>query len=227
VTRICSPAPVRDCAEYLARGGVPGVFCLDDQFEGCTLDEGDCCARRIDCVGGVVVDQRACGDCVDDVCPGYAPPPPEHPTCTSTLACEGLPCVPPGTPRGCGFCRPAEHECEGDGDCGPGSFCVERPASCLCDGATQRVCEIDCRTAESDPCAAGERCASDGRCRPLSCEGEWACGVNLRCTPGADAITDAHGCSRLACDTALDCDCGSCIDGLCYDGPGTCEPPVP
>ncbi|WP_157069760.1 hypothetical protein [Sandaracinus amylolyticus] len=226
MSRICSPPPrARDCDEYARFAGGP-VLCDAAEFVGCTRDEGDCCFTRIDCEGGMVVETRLCGDCEGE-CPGYTPPPPEHPICTSSVACEGFPCVPPGTPRACGICRPAEHQCEVDGDCGPGSFCVERAASCLCDGATQRVCEIDCRTAESDPCAAGERCGSDGRCRVLSCEGEWTCGVNQRCTPGADAPTDAHGCSRVACDTALDCDCGACIDGLCYDGPGTCEPPVP
>lgn len=225
---ICTRALPRNCDEYLSWGLPPGDFCIDGEFEGCTLELGDCCVRSIDCTGNVIVDVTACADCdPGGVCPGYAPPPPAFPPCRSSDDCEGgIGCTPPGAPQVCGACRIATRECEEDADCGPGGVCTTRELPCACD-QPDTVCAIDCRTAESDPCAAGERCASDGHCRAIPCTESWECAPNTRCDPSVDAATDAHGCARMTCESAADCDCGVCMDGICQDGPGVCMPPVP
>lgn len=223
---ICTRAPVRDCMEYLS-WSYPGDFCLEPEFMGCTIDVGGCCTRRIVCVGSAIADETVCvDDCGTEVCPGYAPPPPELPGCTSSLECEGgIPCVPAGSPPGCGICREPVRECESDADCGVAGTCVETSAPCSC-GGPDSACAPDCRTAESDPCGEGSRCGTDGHCRPISCLDGHSCPANMRCTEDGPSPPDGHGCSRIACSVASDCDCGVCMDGLCQDGPGVCMPPV-
>lgn len=226
---ICTRALPRNCDEYLAWGLPPGDICLTSDFTGCTLELDSCCVRQIDCRENRIVDDTWCTGCgPHDTCPGYAAPPPAFPPCTSSADCEGgIACRPPSARDVCGICRPSSRECEADADCGPGGVCAERELPCSCEGEPDTICTIDCRTAESDPCAAGERCSTeDGHCRAISCAEGWACALNERCTPGAGA-SDAHGCARLECDDASDCDCGACIDGRCEDGPGVCMPPVP
>lgn len=227
---ICTRALPRNCEEYLAWGLPPGDICLTSEFTGCTLEAGPCCVRHIDCADNQISDLTSCVGCEPhETCPGLPPPPPAFPPCTSSADCPaGIACRPPSGPAPCGICRPTSRECEADAECGPGRVCAEHAEPCACSGDLSTVCTVDCRSAESEPCAAGERCSvSDGRCRAISCTEGWACALNERCTPGADAATDAHGCSRLECGDASDCDCGVCIEGRCEDGPGLCMPPVP
>lgn len=223
---ICTRALPTNCDEYLRYGDVPGAFCLSSEFEGCTIREGDCCARRIACVDDAITDDTVCGDCDPGFCPGYAPPPPELPGCTSSSDCESFPCAPAGTPRGCGICREPVRACEDDAGCAPGQVCVEETDPCSCGGAGT-ACVMDCRTAESDPCGEEARCGASGACEVIDCGAGWACPLNTRCHAASDGARDAHGCGRIACDAASDCDCGVCMDGVCQDGPGVCLPPVP
>ncbi len=231
-TRTCTLAPWERCEDYVAdypHDGFPGAACIEETFGECAETIDPCCRVVVTCRGGAVHEEHDCHDgCVEGpTCEGYAPPPPEFAPCRSTGDCASSEsCVPPGVPRACGICAPVPLECDGAADCGEGEVCVRENVPCSCEPVLGALCRPACTT---DSCAEGERCGSDGACEPIACDEGWVCPDNTRCSAetGPALAVDAHGCFRIACASDIDCDCGACIDGLCYDGPGTCQPPVP
>lgn len=229
VERICTIAPWTSCEEYLPYGH-PGDYCDASRFEACAVPSDDpCCTRNVRCGGSFVIDEVVCleGCVMQPACEDYASPPPELPACRSASQCaEGEACVPPGASRGCGgACRTPMRECATDAECEAGSVCVEELIACSCDGGPDTVCRPPC-TAGS--CLEGETCGPDGVCAPTSCEDGYACPPNTACAaPGDAGPEDAHGCVRRACDGDADCECGVCLDGQCFSGPGVCRLPAP
>lgn len=231
VERICTIAAWDRCETYLAGGGHPGDACNLESFGDCSRPAGEpCCQRQITCdpTYRLVIDEVSCTDgCVPpELCEDYAPPPPEHPTCRSASECSGgFPCVPVGTPPGCGICLPTVRECEGRFSCEPGYVCVEEPTPCGCEPELSSFCRPVC---SEDGCLEGERCGDV--CEPIPCSEGFGCPPNTYC-PGPDedpaGPVDAHGCARIGCAIDADCECGVCIDGLCQSGPGICQPPAP
>lgn len=149
-------------------------------------------------------------------------------------ACRpGLACTPPCQESGC----EEGQVCQRDGHCGAIS-CEDEWA---CDARTE-ICDPLALAADPHgclptPCDAGWTCepgwvcmlgevGSDPHgCLPIHCEepGGVACGDNFQC----DAAVPGSGCALAPCVTAADCDCGSCIDGLCRTAPGVCISPPP
>jgi hypothetical protein len=120
--------------------------------------------------------------------------------CNATGRCELIPCT------------------EGY-DCGPTALCAPgRP------GAFPNGCAIkSCRT-DGFACAAGMECWPAGGdmngCGPLRCDhGGAPCPVNSRCVGGGGT-----GCQTKSCTQDADCDCGACIQKLCYARLFICSP---
>lgn len=145
--------------------------------------------------------------------------------CRSQADCASAEsCVPPGARRACGIGCPQERLCERDDECEAGQVCVEYVASCCLAGEISTRCQPRC---DASSCAEGERCDdASGRCEVIPCGTEYACDAHTTCDP-SDPDADRHGCARDACTSDADCDGGTCVDRLCYEGPGTCEPTVP
>jgi hypothetical protein len=80
---------------------------------------------------------------------------------------------------------------------------------------------LDC--VEDDyPCPQGTRCNEDpalARCQPIPCNDPESEGCAAPFVCG-----ESGQCERVACTTSADCDCGSCVKGLCHEQPGYCEP---
>ena len=115
--------------------------------------------------------------------------------------------------------------CHRDMDCGAGATCqpVEPfPQTCgsPCPGCVTDRCmtDADCANGVCDPskqfpglinqctprcsstsCVTGERCETDGRCRPILCSVGFTCAVHTRCSVGS-MLADAHGCEPIACN---------------------------
>ncbi len=145
--------------------------------------------------------------------------------CRSQSECgSAQACVPPGVPYACGIPCMQERACESAADCEDGQVCAEYVGSCCFAGELSSRCLPPCTDGS---CAAGERCdGASGLCVTIACDNGYACAEHTSCAPGA-AGADAHGCVRDACSGDGECDGGACVDGLCYEGPGTCEGPVP
>lgn len=228
--RTCTIAAWSSCDEYLAIGGLRGDACVQETFGECYREIDGCCVRGVRCTGGLVDDREECHGPCGDFCPDYEPPPPELASCRSTAACaDGNPCVPPGTPRACGICFPAERNCADHADCPEGSVCSLEEQPCSCDGPSS-FCVARCTDTS---CPEGESCGADGLCAAIDCNtGLYECPLNMRCHARCGACDevpplDAHSCWRMNCAFDTDCDCGACVDGLCQSGPGACTPPVP
>ncbi|MCC7540277.1 MAG: hypothetical protein IT379_28925 [Deltaproteobacteria bacterium] len=213
------PDPVwTTCDDFVDLGGHAGDRCDPDTFMPCMLANA-CCNRRISCTrdGRAVYSDSCLPDCTLPMCEGWGPPPPAFTTCTSAWDCEdGEGCFPPGATYCGDVCEVSE--CVTDADCPLETVCETDPTACGCGVAVER-CRPPCATSG---CLADEVCLPDGHCRPLSCEGEWDCPASASCRPSHPAA-DRHGCLRRSCFSDADCDCGSCIDDLCWDGPGTCR----
>jgi hypothetical protein len=232
-TRTCTLAPWDHCEDFVAgspREGYPGEACLPESFGECVVSTDEpCCDRIVSCHGGGVSDEIVCRrGCIEGpYCESYEPPPPELPACRTSAECpDGEPCLPPGTPGGCGICVTVPPECADSPDCGPGAVCVPEPVECSCDGELVSFCRPAC---SAGSCDEGERCGDDGVCAPILCSDGYACPANTRCdlTSAPPVRLDAHGCWRLPCMVDAECDCGACVGWECHDGPGVCQPPVP
>jgi len=128
-------------------------------------------------------------------------------------------CVPPFSPAGCGACFTAMLPCSDDAECdavAAGLIC--EPVFCACDAA-ELGCTPGCT--RDDQCIEGSRCGASGRCEALPCTAVADCPAQFDCSA-------AGSCARRACSGDSGCaGAGYCVGGLCYDGPGTCEGPVP
>jgi len=227
VQRTTDPTCPTSCADLEGLELTTTHRCEVD-FGTCTLALDECCVGSFRCEGGFVrqVGATACdSDCGETgVCESWAPPPPEGVPCTADSDCDSAAteyCLPPGESPACPVCSPDERSCLSDADCPDGTHCAEYEPVCPpCDGIAPTTCFENC---VPGGCPDGETCTPGGGCTPLRCEsGAVECPDNHRCTGGGD-----DGCARLACERDSDCDCGSCISGLCYDGPGVCRRPSP
>lgn len=121
----------------------------------------------------------------------------------------------------------AEQLCATDADCAsdPPSVCVTTYNPCaVCAGGDGHgtQCVPSCATTG---CPDGESCATDGHCTPIFCNAGYACPLGTTCADDGSG-GDAHGCVRTTCTTDAQCPCGAgCVEGLCYDALGSCEPP--
>ncbi len=225
IERTTDPTCPTSCDELAALEGDPRSRTCAVDFGTCALPTSECCVGTYRCDGGFVVllGETCDTDCAaSDVCASWSPPPPEAIPCTSDGDCDasaGAYCLPPRGDPGCGICSTAERTCASDADCPEGTHCEEyEPACPTCDGTMPTACFEDC---VPGGCPAGLECSAGGACVPLRCDtGAIDCPENFRCTGFSD-----DGCVRLGCESATECDCGSCIGGQCYEGPGTCELP--
>jgi hypothetical protein len=136
-------------------------------------------------------------------------------SCRASADCSGQECLAPGEQS----CPSLVAECVYDSDCGTDAYCGAPDPEY--DDCKQTVCrahcdsDINCR-AGSEVCDVGTR-----RCVLQACEDGYACPMYTTCvtSPGG------HGCQRDACAADADCGVGVCVDGGCYDQPGTCVAP--
>ncbi|MEZ4265572.1 MAG: hypothetical protein R3F39_04275 [Myxococcota bacterium] len=169
----------------------------------------------------------AAGDADHPYCPGFSPPPLAD-SCRSEADCDGLTfCRYPGQ-QVCGICRHPENNCDiasPSTSCGEGQVCVSRLPFCACSSEEGTYCELSCA---ANPSSCGTAaCLPSGFCAPESCLDDGVdCPTNFVCSPQS-ASADAKGCARRTCATDAACDCGACVFGRCYEGPGICSPPVP
>jgi len=226
IERTVDPSCPTSCADLEASDDDPSGQRCEADLGTCTVAIDECCAGSFRCEGGFVtqVGTTLCDtDCAgSSVCPGWTPPPPGAVPCTNDGDCDpdvGDYCLPPGEDAACPVCRVDESTCVNDADCPDGSHCAEYDPGCpLCDGTLPTTCFEDC---VAGGCPDGQECSEGGACVPLRCDtGAIACPENFRCTGFS-----GDGCLRLGCESDGDCDCGSCIDSRCYEGPGTCELP--
>jgi hypothetical protein len=99
-----------------------------------------------------------------------------------------------------------------DADCkAQGASMVCLPVVCACSG--QKACIQGCTS--DAMCDAGEVCAASNHCQPKPCGSAADCPINFVCSGSA--------CQRETCTSDATCQ-GYCVNGACYDMPGTCTP---
>jgi hypothetical protein len=213
-------------------GGAPDALTVEDGALDARLPDGGAdpcdtlsladCRRRADCAADLCYMCscspvfEGCRDVSDPpfVCPalGCAQP---H-CCEQESECQAMggTCVPPGMPSGCGMCDPDPGDCATDIDCTGGNIC--EPVLCSCNAALR--CTPGCT--EPADCAVGTSCTGGDhpRCVPSACSTTTPCPHDFDC--------DAGTCTRRPCTSDLECD-HFCVLGLCYDGQGECEQPMP
>lgn len=204
------PADARTCRSHADCGGGANVCAA-------TLDSGD-----------------PCGTC------GCLPTTPMP--CDSDDECESGRCKVGPFGVGCptNYCIPS---CRTTG-CDTGYVCSDaaRCEPIACDAGFS--CGADKR------CAPGSAAADDHGCEPIACDEGYRCPAGFACRPEVLAATQNHGCVALhcsepgasacpvnsdcmqgarapgcvprACMRDPDCDCGSCVTGLCLPRPGVC-----
>ena len=146
--------------------------------------------------------------------------------CDGSASCPGsLECAGPNDPQACGI--PAMEQCSSDADCIDGGVCHAIPDACSPDGIGS-----ECRLACTDGnCGEGFRCAASGACEAIPCDEGFVCDDHLACDPEAARTgpvhARAHGCVTIACsdDDACAMVSGTCVNGFCQDGPGSCVAP--
>lgn len=133
--------------------------------------------------------------------------------------------------------------CEPDGRCRPvpcaeGFACPEHTRCTSSALADANGCEqIACDEPGGVECAPPAVCTSElprmavtGRgCALVPCQDPRhpGCETNTRCRPELES-PNAFGCTRIACRSDEDCDCGACLvhagtgEGSCYDHVGVC-----
>ncbi len=139
-------------------------------------------------------------------------------SCRQQTDCQGGQfCLPPGQPL-CGGACMIPPACNDDAFCqangGSATSVCDVPV-CEC-GGPMKGCIPGC-TQPSD-CPDGDTCSSTHHCVPIPC---GQCPAHFTC--------DASGghCVRQTCSSDGDCGAGACVEGGCYDTPGTCMFPVP
>jgi hypothetical protein len=151
--------------------------------------------------------------------------------CLSDSDCDpnGEYCGAPGQSVGCGACFGEPDQCAGDADCktkGEHFICTPHPCACGDPAGDGKTCNPGCQ-ADSE-CSAWQSCNS-GRCNAKNYGDGEGCPV--------DFFFGEFGCQRHICgketgggstDEGMSVDCeGCCVQGHCYDTPGSCLLPVP
>jgi hypothetical protein len=130
----------------------------------------------------------------------------------------GVFCLAPGESPGCGVCYIPPNPCTADAECtAMGAAFICEPAHCSCMGQSEckEGCTTNAQCAPSEVCElATHRCAGKPCAKDADCPQNFACGA-------AD-----KRCARKPCASDAACQ-GTCVEGLCYDMPGTCSFPVP
>lgn len=101
--------------------------------------------------------------------------------------------------------------CTSDTDCaaeGAAAICTPAPCACGDVPSCQQGCTSDAT------CGAGETCGPTHRCAPEACTSTSDCPEDFTCNGAA--------CQRIACTDDAACS-GYCVDGLCFETPGTCS----
>jgi hypothetical protein len=128
---------------------------------------------------------------------------------------------------GCDYLEIEEIGCASNVDCPNGFVCDAVELGC---SQSEPQCVPACEDATD--CATDEECVA-GRCESLSCNGDrYRCPEGAECTvvgplsPFANPFDTygKHGCEFVGCTTSADCTNvdGTCIAGLCQEGPGQC-----
>jgi len=105
----------------------------------------------------------------------------------------------------CGAVIP--NSCDADSQCA--NLVCQQGRPC----ASGAMCSVLCTTAA--PCPYHWTCKSDGHCQPPSCAAGGAC------LPDDICFTDGS-CRPRGCTADSECSV-ACVNGRCYDRPGTCE----
>jgi hypothetical protein len=223
--------------------------------EDCTFAEQccSCCA----CLEPMPKGRARAETCVVSQDPAVEtePSPPVCVTCPGGNVCQGcrhehtLSCSP--TPGGFRRCQwgpelamnkcTAERDCYGmgafgvscyspdfncggppppPGECGVDADCADAGANGICSltgYCDTPVCIPGC-TSDAD-CSPAEACTPAHHCEPKPCTEREECGPNFECGPEGE-------CVRADCASTTACE-GYCVNGFCYDEPGSCmTPPV-
>jgi hypothetical protein len=157
------------------------------------------CSTDADCRGDGGAADRICV-AVDLPCSCRGPSTMCAPGCTATSCGKGYRCNATG--------RCELIPCTEGWDCGPTAVCAPGRPGAFPNGCAIRSCRTD-----GFACAAGLECKAAGGdmngCGPPACDrGGAPCPVNSRCVGG--------GCRTKSCIQDSDCDCGACIQKLCY-----------
>ena len=136
---------------------------------------------------------------------------------------DGMTCFVPGRPQ-CGTCMEGPVPCSSDDECPMSGnqamvcdFQVED--TCYCDWGTS--CMLKCGIEGGLVCSNPNRPACiDGHCVATPCASDSGCPGTFTCQGETDDMASV----RRTCTVDDECgDCGWCVDGMCYDEPGTCE----
>jgi len=209
---------------------------------------GTPCVSDADCSGFTPLcrEKPYTGSGVGPVCN-----PPTMAPCTDDASCGSGICVSSPSAASCPpvrACVPActATSCGADDECASNGHCV--PKAC----PTNWSCPADYRCA-----AAGATGADIHGCQPVPCTEGYTCANGYSCSAAASAPKDVHGCAVIQCSqpgalacptnsdcvpsslpgsgcvvrrctTSSDCECGTCIGGMCANRPWMCVqlPPV-
>lgn len=145
--------------------------------------------------------------------------------CHSSADCDDqLYCWGPNQIGVCGI--PPRQECASDAACG-GTACQAVYDTCSRDGVGS-----ECRTGCSgdDQCGDGFRCELSA-CVAIRCDQGYQCFTHQVCDvsripSGAPIYDRHHGCFDVECTADDDCGGGFCVNLVCQDALGACQPPV-
>jgi hypothetical protein len=184
-----------------------------DDIAVCRLTTGCVADFCSDCTCGQTFNGCRALAAEPDDCPPLLCP---EPTCCGDGAdCDSArSCYHPGESPGCGAPNDDPGDCTVDTECNQGAGEICEPIPCSSLGAFH--CVAGC-TGPGD-CQQGTECNPEHRCTSQPCDDTSPCPTDFHC--------DESFCARDAC--VLDTDCaGFCVEGLCYDGRGTCAAPPP
>jgi hypothetical protein len=178
--------------------------------------EGDCgeCCEDTDCDDNI--------GCTDDECfAGTCMHIPDSASCGAGKYCSLV-----------GDCM-AQEPCNpiNPAACDDGSLCTKDACAinlCVhdfCSDATQCCPETGC----ANECCADQECDTDsdpctvGVCAAGVCSLAPRCGDGEQCCATADGASCGSCCSAEECSDDVDCTVDSCVEGRCYNPPGSCE----
>ena len=125
-------------------------------------------------------------------------------------------CALPDSVTVCGTCQEPPDGCQDNASCTADQVCDANRLNdqCFCSSVAQ--CVAPCTSDEV--CLRNTFCDASGQCQPKECAAPTDCPTDYGCVLGT--------CSRAACTGPADCS-GACVNGICFEEPGTCVSPVP